>query len=61
LLFTAWGAAGIIGPTIGGVLFDKYKNYEAAFYAASVLAAIAFVCEIAARRPHIPSAAGNDG
>lgn len=60
LLFTAWGAAGIIGPTIGGVLFDKYKNYEAAFYAASVLAAIAFVCEIVARRPHIPSGAGND-
>jgi OFA family oxalate/formate antiporter-like MFS transporter len=56
LLFTAWGAAGIVGPTLGGVLFDKYKNYEAAFYAAAVLAAIAFVCEIAARRPHIPSA-----
>jgi len=35
------GSGGIIGPTIGGVLFDKYKNYEAAFYAASVLAAIA--------------------
>jgi OFA family oxalate/formate antiporter-like MFS transporter len=56
LLFTAWGAAGIVGPTIGGVLFDRYKNYEAAFYAAAVLAAIAFVCEIAARRPHVPGA-----
>jgi len=56
LLFTAWGAAGIVGPTIGGVLFDRYKNYEAAFYAASVLAAIAFACEIAARRPHHPGA-----
>jgi len=57
LLFTAWGTAGIIGPTIGGVLFDRYRNYEAAFYAAAILAAIAFVCEIAARRPHIPAAA----
>ena len=57
LLFTAWGVAGIIGPMIGGVLFDKYKNYEAAFYAAAVLAGIAFVCEIAARRPHVPGAA----
>jgi MFS family permease len=56
LLFTAWGAAGIIGPTIGGVLFDKYRNYEAAFYAAAVLAGIACVCEIAARRPRIPAA-----
>jgi OFA family oxalate/formate antiporter-like MFS transporter len=61
LLFTAWGAAGIVGPTIGGVLFDKYKNYEAAFYAASVLAAIAFVCEMAARRPHVPSTARTGG
>jgi OFA family oxalate/formate antiporter-like MFS transporter len=57
LLFTAWGVAGIIGPTIGGVLFDKYRNYEAAFYVAAILAAIAFVCEIAARRPHVPGAA----
>jgi OFA family oxalate/formate antiporter-like MFS transporter len=53
LLFSAWGVAGIIGPTIGGVLFDRYRNYEAAFYAAGILAAIALVCEIAARRPHL--------
>ena len=57
LVFTAWGVAGIIGPTIGGVLFDKYRNYEAAFYAATILAAIACVCEIVARRPHVPDAA----
>ena len=31
MLFTAWGVAGIIGPYIGGQLFDKFKNYEAAF------------------------------
>jgi MFS transporter, OFA family, oxalate/formate antiporter len=54
LLFTAWGFAGIIGPTIGGVLFDKYRNYEAAFYAAGILAAVALVCELAARQPHAP-------
>lgn len=61
LVFTAWGVAGIIGPTIGGVLFDKYRNYEAAFYAAAILAAIAFVCEIVARRPHVPDAARTGG
>jgi OFA family oxalate/formate antiporter-like MFS transporter len=56
LLFSAWGVSGIIGPTIGGVLFDRYLNYEAAFYAAGALAAIALICEMAARRPHLPAA-----
>src|SRR6266436_6195513 len=46
LLFTAWGVAGIIGPRIGGVLYDKYHNYKAAFYAASALAAVALLCEL---------------
>ena len=55
ILFTAWGVAGIIGPRIGGVLFDKYKNYQMAFYTAAVLAAVALLCELAARRPQIPS------
>jgi len=54
MLFTAWGVAGIIGPRIGGVLFDKYKNYQMAFYSAAVLAAIALICELAARRPAVP-------
>jgi MFS transporter, OFA family, oxalate/formate antiporter len=51
LLFTAWGVAGIIGPRIGGVLYDKYHNYQAAFYAGAALAAIALVCELAAGQP----------
>ena len=57
LLFTAWGVAGIIGPRIGGVLFDKYKNYQAAFYTAAVLAAVALVCELLAKRPAVPASA----
>jgi OFA family oxalate/formate antiporter-like MFS transporter len=51
MLFTAWGVAGVIGPRIGGVLFDKYKNYQMAFYTAAVLAAVALVAELLARRP----------
>jgi MFS family permease len=51
MLFTAWGVAGIIGPRIGGVLFDRYHNYQAAFYAAAGLAAIALLCELLAKRP----------
>jgi OFA family oxalate/formate antiporter-like MFS transporter len=57
LLFTAWGVAGIIGPRIGGQLFDKYKNYQAAFYTAAALAVIALVFELLARRPAAPTTA----
>lgn len=51
ILFTAWGVAGIIGPRVGGVLYDKYHDYQAAFYTAAALAAVALVCELGARRP----------
>ena len=51
ILFTAWGVAGIIGPRIGGVLYDRYHNYQAAFYTAAVLAGVALLCELGARRP----------
>ena len=51
MLFTARGVAGIIGSRIGGVLYDKYHNYQAAFYTAAALAAVALVCELLAKRP----------
>jgi MFS family permease len=51
MLFTAWGVAGIIGPLIGGKLFDKYHDYQAAFYTAAALAAVALICEMLAKRP----------
>ena len=60
MLFTAWGVAGMIGPRIGGVLYDKYHNYQAAFYAGAALAAVALLCELAAGRPaKVPLAAGS--
>ncbi len=55
MLFTAWGVAGIIGPRIGGVLYDRYHNYQAAFYTAAVLAAVALICELLAKRPSVPA------
>jgi OFA family oxalate/formate antiporter-like MFS transporter len=42
VLFTAWGAAGIFGPMIGGRVFDTFGDYRYAFYAASALAVVAF-------------------
>src|SRR5689334_21633668 len=53
LLFTAWGVAGIIGPRIGGQLFDRFKNYQTAFYTAAALSAIALVFALFARRPSV--------
>jgi len=57
LLFTSWGVAGYFGPRIGGKLFDRYQNYKAAFYTAAVLAAVALVFELLARRPTPPKEA----
>jgi MFS transporter, OFA family, oxalate/formate antiporter len=54
LLFTSWGVAGFIGPRVGGKLFDKFGNYKAAFYTAAVLAGIALLAELMARRPTPP-------
>jgi OFA family oxalate/formate antiporter-like MFS transporter len=57
ILFTAWGVAGIIGPRIGGVLYDKYHDYQAAFYTAAALAAVALLCEMFAKPPIAPDPA----
>jgi len=51
MLFTAFALSGILGPRIGGVLYDRYHNYQAAFYTASALAVIALLCEFGAKRP----------
>jgi OFA family oxalate/formate antiporter-like MFS transporter len=51
LLFTAWGVAGLLGGRIGGKLYDKYHNYQAAFYTAAVLALVALISECLAKRP----------
>jgi OFA family oxalate/formate antiporter-like MFS transporter len=57
LLFTAWGVGGIIGPRVAGQLYDKYHDYQVAFYTAAVLAVIALLAEFAAKRPKIPEGA----
>lgn len=51
MLFTAWGVAGIIGPYIGGQLFDKFKNYQAAFNTGAILSAFALGFAMLAKRP----------
>ena len=48
-LFTAWGTAGILGPLIAGRVFDATKSYQYAFYAAAVLALVAFASLLMAK------------
>ena len=43
VLFSAWGAAGILGPAIAGRVFDRFGDYRYAFYSASGFAVIALV------------------
>src|SRR5271165_4416506 len=52
---SAWGLAGYTGAKLGGMMYDKYHNYQMAFYTAGVLAAVALVCELLAKRPQVPS------
>jgi OFA family oxalate/formate antiporter-like MFS transporter len=59
LLFSAWGVAGVIGPMIGAQVFDLFRDYRYAFYAAGALALVAFGSLAVARPPHLltPAAA----
>jgi OFA family oxalate/formate antiporter-like MFS transporter len=54
LFITAWGVGGIIGPRLGGVLYDRQHNYQSAFLWAGALAAIALLFELLAKRPIVP-------
>ncbi len=54
MLFTSWGAAGILGPMIGAKLLAATKSFQAPFYAAALMALVALVCEVLAKRPTAP-------
>ena len=51
LLFTAWGAAGVLGPAIAARVFDRFGGYRYAFFTASALALAALASLAIARMP----------
>ena len=51
VLFTAWGAAGTLGPAIAGRVFDSFGDYRYAFFSASAFAVVALCALLAARAP----------
>ena len=56
VLFTAWGAAGILGPQIAGRVYDAFGDYRYAFFATSGLALVALAALMVARAPSRASA-----
>jgi MFS transporter, OFA family, oxalate/formate antiporter len=64
VLFTAWGVAGILGPSVAGRAYDSTGDYRYAFYIAGALALAAFASLAFARTPraevqiHIPGVQG---
>jgi OFA family oxalate/formate antiporter-like MFS transporter len=60
VLFTAWGVAGILGPIIAAQVFDAFGDYRYAFYAAGLLALIAFASLLLARPPRLLDAPAAD-
>jgi len=51
LVFLAYGAAGIIGPKLGGSIFDRYRSYAPAFDIASALLIVALGLMATLRAP----------
>jgi len=47
-IFTAYGVAGILGPVVGGVLFDVTQQYTLSFVFAGTLCFVACGCAVAA-------------
>ena len=51
VLFTAWGAAGILGPAIAARVYDRFGAYRYAFFTAALLALVAVASLAIARAP----------
>jgi OFA family oxalate/formate antiporter-like MFS transporter len=51
LLFTAWGVSALLGPIIGGRLYDAFGDYKYAFYAGSALSILAILSLLLAKTP----------
>lgn len=54
IVVTAWGTAGIVGPMIGGKIYDATKSYASAFRIASLLALLGAVVIATVRPPKPP-------
>ena len=51
LVFTAWGAGGVLGSLGSGWIFDAFKSFNPAFYIAAVLLVVATGVALLVRAP----------
>ena len=51
LVFTSYGVAGILGPILGGRVFDLTNSYLYAFIPAGILCIIAAVLSLVTKKP----------
>jgi len=56
-VFTAWSVGALLGPALGGYVFDVTGNYLVPFYFGSAVCAIAFVAGFFLKAPAHPSVA----
>lgn len=54
VVVTAWGTAGIIGPMLGGWIYDAAKSYASAFRIAALLALLAALLVSTVKPPRPP-------
>jgi len=45
-IFLSYGSSGILGPTVGGALFDKTGNYAASLGVAALITALGIAATI---------------
>jgi OFA family oxalate/formate antiporter-like MFS transporter len=57
LLLLAWGAAGVLGPFLGGRVYTATGDYRSAFFIAAGLSLAALATLALARNPHAAGAA----
>lgn len=56
MMFTAWGTAGIVGPMLGGIVYDITGEYKWAFISAGLLCFIGgAIATITVRKPPEPA------
>jgi OFA family oxalate/formate antiporter-like MFS transporter len=51
LIFTAWGAGGVIGPLLGGITRDMTGTYSASYTVAAIISAFGILLAIATKTP----------